>query len=58
MHFLFKMVRNDDMLYRHCFTIYHQDGPRKSEALALNGTHKLLVYADNVHMSGENIKIP
>jgi hypothetical protein len=43
------------MLYHHCFSIPHQEGPKNEEGLEFNGTFQLLVYGDDVNTVGENI---
>jgi len=42
------------MLYHHCFSIPHQEGPENEEGLEFNGTFQLLVYGDDVNTVGEN----
>jgi len=42
------------MLYHHCFSIPHQEGPKNEEGLEFNGTFQLLVYGDDVNTVGEN----
>jgi hypothetical protein len=37
------------------FLIYHYDVPGKQVGLKLNGTHQLLVYADDVNLQDDNI---
>jgi hypothetical protein len=47
------------MLYRHCFQLrfrtFHYEGQGNQVGLKLNGTHRLLVYADDVNLLGDNI---
>jgi hypothetical protein len=38
-----------------CFTICHQEGPRKQEGLELNVSHDFLVYAEDDNKLAENI---
>jgi hypothetical protein len=56
---LFRMVQNKEMLYCHCFLtlirIHHYECPRKPRGLNLNGTHQLLLYADDVNLLEDNI---
>jgi hypothetical protein len=49
------MVRNKEMLYRHCFSNFASEYViRKAQenqvGLKLNGTHQLLVYADDINL--------
>jgi hypothetical protein len=39
-----------------CFRACHQEGPRNRKGMKLNGTHQLLVCANDVNLLGENIK--
>jgi len=59
MHFLFRMVWNKECSITVMFQLYlricHQECPRKSERLELNGMHWLLVYAHNVTILYRNI---
>jgi hypothetical protein len=44
------------MLYRHCFSAYVIRKVQENQVgLKLNGTHQLLVYADDVNLLGDNI---
>jgi hypothetical protein len=53
------MVSNKEIFYHHFFStllrICYQEGQKNQERLELNGTHQLLVYADDVDISDENI---
>jgi hypothetical protein len=48
------------MLYCHCFQlcfrICHQEGSVNQDGFNLNGTHKLLVYADEVDILGRSVQ--
>jgi hypothetical protein len=53
MHFLFRIVQNEEIRYHHCLSTL--EGPRKSEELELNGTHQFLVCADDVNILGISV---
>jgi hypothetical protein len=38
-----------------CLRICHQESPRKSVSLELNGTRQLLVYADDINLLGDSM---
>jgi hypothetical protein len=44
-----------DALWPLFFNFALEYGPGKQVRLKLNGTHQLLVYADDVHLLGDNI---
>jgi hypothetical protein len=41
--------------FQFCFRISHQERPRKSRRFRMNGTHQLLVDADDVNLFEESI---
>jgi hypothetical protein len=59
-NFPIQNILKKEMFYRHCLSALLQNMPfRKVEEnqvrLKLNGTHLLLVYADDVNLLGDNI---
>jgi hypothetical protein len=59
MHFLFRMVRKKEMLYRHCYNSALEYVIRRvqenREGLELNGTHQHLINANGVNTFREKI---
>jgi hypothetical protein len=52
------MVQNKEMLYRHCFSPLECAIRKVQETqmrLKVNGTHQLLIYADDVNLLGDNV---
>jgi hypothetical protein len=41
--------------FQYCFGICHQEGPKNQEGMKLNGTHRLVAYANNVNIVGEHL---
>jgi len=55
------MVGNKEMLYQNCFfnfaLVYTMRVQVNQDGLKLNGTHQLLVYADDVYIHWEEVYI-
>jgi len=43
------------MIFQLCFTVRHWEGSGKPGLLEFNGTHQLLVYADDVNILGGSV---